>query len=147
MPAKIGASIGFNLPLYLMTNLHRTAEAFFTFWVLSFSCLMAMSMFFRCIGSMGRTHDQIMVPIGLVIMLCIIYAGFIVPVPYMKPWLSWFRWLDPVAFAFESLVINEVSTLGLGCHIHTKRSSFKTDDSNAPGSYLQVQCTVRYRKR
>lgn len=111
MPAKIAASISFNLPLYFMTNLRRSADAFFTFWLISFACLMAMSMFFRCIGSIGHTHDQIMVPIGIAIMLCIIYAGFIIPVPYMKPWLSWFRWIDPVAYAFESLIINEVSTM------------------------------------
>jgi ATP-binding cassette subfamily G (WHITE) protein 2 (PDR) len=108
MPAKIAASLGFNITLYFMTNLRRTRDAFFTFWLLSFACLMAMSMFFRYIGSVGRTHDQIMVPIGIVIMLCIIYAGFIIPIPYMKPWLSWFRWIDPVAYAFESLIINEV---------------------------------------
>jgi ATP-binding cassette subfamily G (WHITE) protein 2 (PDR) len=111
MPAKLGASLGFNVTVYFMTNLNRSAEAFFTFWILSFSCLLAMSMFFRCQGSLGRTHDQIMVPIGMVIMLCITYAGFIIPVPYMKPWLSWFRRIDPVAYTFESLIINEVSTM------------------------------------
>jgi ATP-binding cassette subfamily G (WHITE) protein 2 (PDR) len=109
MPAKIAASLSYNVTLYFLTNLRRTGRAFFTFWLFSFACLMAMSMFFRCIGSMGRTHDQIMVPIGIIIMLCIIYSGFVIPIPYMKPWLSWFRWIDPVAYAFESLIINEAS--------------------------------------
>lgn len=111
IPAKVAASMTFNITLYFMTNLHSTVNAFFTYWLFSFACLMAMSMFFRCIGSIGRTHDQVMVPIGIAIMLCIVYAGFIIPVPSMKPWFSWFRRIDPVAYAFESLIINEVSAI------------------------------------
>lgn len=134
MPAKIGASLGFNVVIYFMANLNRSSQAFFTFWVLSFSCLMAMSMFFRCQGSIGRSHDQIMVPIGMVIMLCITYAGFIIPVPYMKPWLSWFRRINPVAYTFESLIINEVSKT------HLSTSSTKTVTVPRPSIYMYSVC-------
>jgi ABC-type multidrug transport system permease subunit len=108
LPAKLAASILFNLMLYMMTNLRRTPQHFFTFWVITFVCQMAMSMFYRCDGSMHRTLEASMVPVGVLVLLAIIYTGFVIPIPYMKPWLSWFRHVNPVAYAFESLVINEV---------------------------------------
>lgn len=108
LPAKFAASILFNLMLYMMTNLRRTPQHFFTFWFITFVCQMAMSMFYRCDGSMHRTLEASMVPVGVLVLLAIIYTGFVIPIPYMKPWLSWFRHINPVAYAFESLVINEV---------------------------------------
>jgi ATP-binding cassette subfamily G (WHITE) protein 2 (PDR) len=92
-----------------MVNLKRTAAAFFTFWLFAFVCLMTMSMFFRCVGSMGRTLTQVMVPFGVIMIAYITYAGFVIPVSYMQPWLRWVGYINPIAYAFESLMINEVS--------------------------------------
>ena len=43
------------------------------------------------------------------LMLLIVYTGFILPIPNMPVWLSWFRFISPTAYVFESLMINEVS--------------------------------------
>lgn len=110
MPSKIATSILFNLILYFITNLRRSASAFLVYWLFSFMCLMTMSMFFRCVGSIGRTFNQVMVPIGTSILLFIAYAGFVIPKSYMQAWLSWVRYLNPLAYTFESLMINEVSS-------------------------------------
>jgi ABC-type multidrug transport system permease subunit len=56
-----------------------------------------------------------MVPVGVLVMLAIIYTGFVIPIPYMKPWLGWFRHVNPVAYAFESLMINEFQGRSFGC--------------------------------
>jgi len=60
-PQKVAASILFNLVLYFMANLRRTPGAFFTFWIITFVCQIAMSMFYRCDGSMHRTLEASMV--------------------------------------------------------------------------------------
>lgn len=108
LPNKILTSIGFNLPIYFMTNLSRTPSAFFTFYLFSFTCLLTMSMFFRMVGSLSSTMDQSMAPVANLMLLFIIYAGFIIPAKYMHPWLSWLRWINPVSYTYESLMINEV---------------------------------------
>jgi ATP-binding cassette, subfamily G (WHITE), member 2, PDR len=110
LPAKFGASIMFHVTLYFMTNLRRTASAFFTYLCFMFFIVLTMSMVFRTLGSLSRTLEQTMAPASIVVLLCIVYTGFVIPVPYMKPWLSWFRRLNPMAYAFESLLINEVHT-------------------------------------
>ncbi|KAK8129110.1 abc transporter cdr4 [Apiospora sp. TS-2023a] len=115
LPAKLVTSIGFHATLYFMTNLRRTASAFFTYLVFMFFIVVTMSMVFRSLGSLSRTMEQTMAPASIVVLLCIVYTGFVIPVPYMKPWLSWFRRLNPMAYAYESLMINEFSNREFAC--------------------------------
>ena len=108
LPNKILTSLLFNIPLYLMTNLRRTPEAFFTYILFSFTCLLTMSMIFRTIGSVSRTLAWSMAPAAVLMLLLMIYTGFTLPLPYMNPWLRWFNYVNPVAYTFESLMVNEV---------------------------------------
>ncbi|KAK9476559.1 ABC-2 type transporter-domain-containing protein [Lipomyces japonicus] len=107
LPTKIAVCIAFNLIIYFMTNLRREPGAFFIFLLFSFSCVMAMSMIFRTIASLSRTISQAMTPAGILILVLVIYTGFTVPTAYMKPWFRWLNYLDPIGYAFESLMINE----------------------------------------
>lgn len=52
--------------------------------------------------------EQTTAPTCILVLLAVIYAGFVVPVPYMVGWLQWFRRVNPIAYAYESLMINEV---------------------------------------
>ena len=108
LPNKILTSVFFNLTLYFLTNLRRTPGAFFTFYLFSFTCVLAMSMVFRTIGAVSRSLAQAMAPAAVFILALVIYTGFAVPIRDMHPWFRWINYLDPVAYAFESLMINEV---------------------------------------
>lgn len=108
LPNKLIISVLFHLPVYFLTNLRRSASAFFTYWILSFVTVLVMSMVFRSIGSLSRTIEQTSAPSSTLIVLTIIYTGFVIPPSYMKPWLAWFRWVNPMAYTYESLMINEV---------------------------------------
>ncbi|KAK4183910.1 ABC transporter CDR4 [Podospora australis] len=107
LPNKVFTSLGFNMAIYFMTNLRRTPDAFFVFYIFSFTCLLTMSMFFRMVGSLSRTMEQSMAPVANAMLLFIIYAGFVIPTRYMHPWLGWIRWINPIGYAYESLMINE----------------------------------------
>ncbi|KAF3069069.1 ABC transporter CDR4 [Daldinia childiae] len=107
IPNKVLTSVGFNLSIYFMANLRRTPGGFFTFYLFSFTCLLTMSMFFRMVGSLSRTIEQSMAPVANLMLLFIIYAGFVIPAKYMHPWFGWIRWINPIGYAYESLMINE----------------------------------------
>lgn len=109
LPNKLATCIMFNVALYFMTNLRRTAGAFFTYMLFVFATVLTMSMFFRTVGSLSKTLDQTMVPCSMVIIVFSCYTGFIIPVKDMVPWLAWLRRLNPIAYAYESLMVNEVS--------------------------------------
>lgn len=108
LPNKVATSILFNVCVYFMTNLRRTSTGFFIFYLFVFLTIMTMSMFFRMVGSLSKTIEQTMAPMAVVILIFIVYTGFVVPVNDMVHWLSWLRLLNPMAFAYESLMINEV---------------------------------------
>ena len=48
-----------------------------------------------------------MAPAAVLILALIIYTGFTVPIRDMHPWFRWINYIDPVAYAFEALMINE----------------------------------------
>ena len=66
-------------------------------------------MLFRSIGALSRTLAGAMAPAAVFILALVIYTGFTVPIRDMHPWFRWINYLDPVAYAFESLMINEFS--------------------------------------
>ncbi|KAF1849694.1 pleiotropic drug resistance protein, ABC superfamily [Cucurbitaria berberidis CBS 394.84] len=115
LPNKVATCIFFNTTLYFMSNLRRTAGAFFTYMVFMFATILAMSMFFRMVGSLSSTLEQTMVPVSMVILIFSAYTGFIIPVKDMISWLSWLRRLNPIAFAYESLMINEFAGRSFTC--------------------------------
>lgn len=109
LPAKVITAIAFNLILYFMTGLRRTPGAFFTFFLFSFTCTLVMSNIFRFIGSMSRTQARAMVPASIFMQALMIYTGFTIPIRDMHPWFRWINYINPIAYAFESLMVNEFS--------------------------------------
>lgn len=109
MPYKILNAVTFNLPLYFMTNLRREPGAFFFFLLISFTMTLTMSMLFRGVASVSRTLEQALAPAGLAILALVIYTGFAIPTTYMLGWARWINYINPVAYGFEALMINEFS--------------------------------------
>jgi ABC-type multidrug transport system permease subunit/ABC-type multidrug transport system ATPase subunit len=115
MPYKVTNTIIFNITLYFMTGLRREAGAFFYFLLISFFTVLTMSMMFRTIASTSRTLSQAMVPAAIIILILVIFTGFAIPINYMLGWCRWLNYLDPLAYAFESLVLNEFHNVNFIC--------------------------------
>ncbi|OXV06101.1 hypothetical protein Egran_06131 [Elaphomyces granulatus] len=115
LPAKILVALFFNIVLYFMTNLRRTPGHFFVFFLFSFTITLTMSNLFRAIGAMSRTQAQAMVPAAIFMLAMIIYTGFTIPIVDMHPWFRWINYLDPIAYAFEAIMVNEFSGRQFPC--------------------------------
>ncbi len=98
-----------------MTNLRRTPSAFFTFLLFSFSVTMALSMFYRTQGAASRTLAAALCPAAIFTLAMMIYTGFVIPIGDMHPWLRWINYIDPIAYAFEALMINEFDGRDFKC--------------------------------
>ncbi|KAL7948144.1 ABC-2 type transporter domain-containing protein [Trichoderma barbatum] len=116
MPYKISNAICYNLILYFMTNLNRDPGAFFFFLFVSFLMVLAMSGIFRSIAALSRTLSQAMVPASILILAMVLFTGFVIPVDYMLGWCRWINYLDPVAYGFEALMINEFHNRVFECN-------------------------------
>ncbi|KAH7265415.1 ABC-2 type transporter-domain-containing protein [Fusarium redolens] len=116
MPYKIANTIVFNITLYFMTNLKREPGAFFFFILMSFVVVLVMSMIFRTIASATRSLFQALVPAAILILDLVIFTGFVIPKRYMLGWCKWLYWIDPIAYAFEAVVVNEFHNRDYTCN-------------------------------
>jgi ATP-binding cassette subfamily G (WHITE) protein 2 (PDR) len=106
----------------VMANLRREPGAFFFFLLVAFTMTLSMSMFFRLFASITKTIEQALAPSSIILLLLVLYTGFAIPVHYMRGyvlpglnptfanicrWASWVRWLNPVSYGFESVMVNE----------------------------------------
>ncbi|KAK7425746.1 Multidrug resistance protein [Neonectria magnoliae] len=107
LPYKIVNAILLNTIMYFMGNLHREPGPFFFFLLMSFTMTLAMSMMFRLIGSVTKSVSQALAPASIILLAIALYTGFAIPPQYMKPWLGWIRWINPIFYGLESLILNE----------------------------------------
>lgn len=56
-----------------------------------------------------------MVPASILILAMVMFTGFVIPVDYMLGWCRWINYLDPVAYGFEALMVNEFSGRQFKC--------------------------------
>jgi ATP-binding cassette subfamily G (WHITE) protein 2 (PDR) len=67
-----------------------------------------MSQIYRSIAASTKTVSQALAIAGVVTLAIVIYTGFVIPRPLMHPWFKWISWINPVAYAFEGLFVNEL---------------------------------------
>ncbi|KAM0432459.1 hypothetical protein ACHAQK_009684 [Fusarium lateritium] len=116
LPYKILNALFFNLTLYFMTNLRREPGAFFFFLFITFLVTICMSMIFRTIASASRTLSQAMVPTAILILAMVTFTGFIIQIDYMLGWCRWINYVNPLGYAFESLMVNEFHNRQFQCN-------------------------------
>jgi len=105
----------FDIVVYFMTNLGRTASQFFisllALWILT----MTMYSFFRAVGAWVPSLDVATRITGVAIQALVVYTGYLIPPTKMHPWFKWLQYINPVAYAFEILMVNQFDTLAIQC--------------------------------
>ncbi|KAE8150955.1 ABC-2 type transporter-domain-containing protein [Aspergillus avenaceus] len=105
----------FELIVYFMSNLSRTASQFFINFLFIFILTMTMYSFFRAIGALCGSLDIATRLTGVAIQALVVYTGYLIPPWKMHPWLKWLIWINPVQYAFEGVMSNEFYNLDLQC--------------------------------
>jgi len=139
IPNNIILTTSFNLPVYFLSNMRRTPQAFLTFYAFAFATLVAGSMLFRLIAICSRTLSSSVAPGANFVLLLVAYTGFVIPIQDMHSWLRWFAYIDPVGYAFESLMINEFSGQKFPCRSFVPQGTAYTETPHmctVPGSTL-----------
>ncbi|KAF2706423.1 hypothetical protein K504DRAFT_413352 [Pleomassaria siparia CBS 279.74] len=105
----------FDIVVYFMAGLQRTASQFFISLLFLWIITMTMYAFFRSIGALVGSLDMATRITGVAIQGLIVYTGYLIPPSKMHPWFSWLRWINPVQYGFEALLANEFYNLELEC--------------------------------
>lgn len=105
----------FNIIVYFMSNLSRSAGGFFTYHLLNYLAYLSMQGFFRTFGLVCRNFDHAFRMATFFIPNFIEYSGYILPVDSMKRWLFWIFYLNPVAYAWSGCMENEFMRISMTC--------------------------------
>ncbi|KAH3686735.1 hypothetical protein WICPIJ_002278 [Wickerhamomyces pijperi] len=115
IPFKIMTSLFFNLIYYFMVNFRREPGRFFFYLMVNLTATFSMSHLFRLTGSAASSLAEAITPAHLLLLALVIFVGFVIPVNYMLSWSRWINYINPLAYAFESLLANEFSGVDYDC--------------------------------
>ncbi|KAF4631295.1 hypothetical protein G7Y89_g6838 [Cudoniella acicularis] len=115
IPVKFAIATCFNIILYFLAGLRREPSQFFIFFLFNFVAILTMSQIYRSIAASTKTVSQALALAGVVTLAIVIYTGFVIPRPLMHPWFKWISWINPVAYAFEGLFVNELHGRQFAC--------------------------------
>ncbi|EDU40824.1 ABC drug exporter AtrF [Pyrenophora tritici-repentis] len=115
VPLVLIQVIIFDVVVYFMANLSRTASQFFISVLFLWIITMTMYAFFRAIGSLVGSLDVATRITGVAVQALVVYTGYLIPPRKMHPWFSWLRWVNPIQYGFEGLLTNEFYNLEIDC--------------------------------
>ncbi|KAI4853488.1 hypothetical protein E4T44_00808 [Aureobasidium sp. EXF-8845] len=105
----------FSIVLYFMTSLRQSADAFFTYWIVIIATTMCITAMFRSIGAAFGSFDGASKVSGLLFTAFVLFAGYQIPFPHMHGWSKWIFWINPLSYAFEALMSNELHAQLIEC--------------------------------
>ncbi|KAK7210850.1 hypothetical protein V2G26_018028 [Clonostachys chloroleuca] len=108
-------TISYNIPQYFLTGFQYDAGKFLTWFLVLYVENMALSMIFRTVGILSKSMSWAVLPVGVIFNLGVIYTGLYIPPPQMQGWLFWIKYINPLYYSWESIVVNEFSNLEYQC--------------------------------
>ncbi|KAI2628522.1 ABC-2 type transporter-domain-containing protein [Hypoxylon sp. NC1633] len=105
----------FSIIVYFMTNLTRTAGAFFTFYLLILVGNIAMTLYFRIIGCLSPDFDYAIKFAVVTVTLFILTSGYLIQYQSQQVWLRWIFWINALGLSFASLMANEFGNNEMQC--------------------------------
>ena len=114
-PIKLVSGVVFNTTLYFLSDLRYEPGPFFVFFLFTFMSVLCMSQIFRTVAAASKTMTQALAVAGVVLLAAVIYTGYVIPRPNMHPWFGWIFWINPLSYAYESLIVNEFHHRNFPC--------------------------------
>lgn len=105
----------YNVIIYFMTGLHRSAGAFWTFQLISYMTFLTMQGFFRAFGLCFQNFDSAFRITVIFVPNLIQYSGYLIPENLMKKWLFWIYYINPLSYSWAALMESEFSRISLVC--------------------------------
>ncbi|KIW81857.1 hypothetical protein Z517_04883 [Fonsecaea pedrosoi CBS 271.37] len=128
LPIKFCTTTVFNIILYFLAGLRYEASNFFIFFLFNFMAMLTMSAIFRTTAAVTKTISAALAIAGVMVLWIVIYTGFTMQRSFMHPWFKWSSWINPIAYAFEALLVNEVHGRRFPCAPTSLVPPYGTDD-------------------
>lgn len=97
----------FGTILYWMVGLDATLERFLVFISILFTFSVLMNQMLAVFAAVAPTKSTVQVMCACLLLLCILFGGFIVPPNVIPNYYEWVYWWNPFAWAYRALLVNE----------------------------------------
>lgn len=121
IPSKLIIAVCFNIIFYFLVDFRRNGGVFFFYLLINIVAVFSMSHLFRCVGSLTKTLSEAMVPASMLLLALSMYTGFAIPKKEILRWSKWIWYINPLAYLFESLLINEFHGIKFPCAEYVPR--------------------------
>ncbi|KAK7732557.1 hypothetical protein SLS53_008444 [Cytospora paraplurivora] len=105
----------FEIPYYFMVSFRMEASGFFTQWFVLILITLCLTSFFRMVGAWCKHFGLASQISGWSMMVLMVYAGYLIPVPKMHVWFRWISYINPVTYAYNALVGSDIAPLVMEC--------------------------------
>ncbi|KAJ3100384.1 hypothetical protein HDU97_002259 [Phlyctochytrium planicorne] len=105
----------FSVVLYNMVGLQASVPRFFFFYLTLVISSQAFGVLIKIIGNSVATKEAGNQFSGTVLILCVLYNGYMIVRQDMVPWFGWIYHVNPLSYGFRSLMLNEFDGLQLDC--------------------------------
>ncbi|KAJ3318348.1 hypothetical protein HDU76_000852 [Blyttiomyces sp. JEL0837] len=102
--------------VYWMAGLQGTVTKFFFFTLTLFITSQSFGLLIKAIANGSEDVHSAQRFSGIFLMLLVINTGYIVPQPSIHPWFIWVFWINPLAYGFKSLMLNEYMGISFSCN-------------------------------
>lgn len=123
VPTKLITAVCFNIVFYFLVKFRLNGGVFFFYFLINITGVFAMSHLFRCVGSLTKTLAEAMVPASMLLLALSMYTGFAIPKKNLLGWSKWIWYINPLAYLFESLMVNEFHDVHFSCNSYVPSGS------------------------
>lgn len=115
LPVVAANSITFLIVLYFLTNMKREAGPFFINLLFLYLLQYCMLSLFRGISSISNAISMAQSIAGFFILVMLLYSSYMIQRPDMKVWFKWISYVNPILYAFESMIATEFHGRKMDC--------------------------------
>ncbi|KAH7886334.1 pleiotropic drug resistance ABC transporter [Phlebopus sp. FC_14] len=105
----------FDVVIYFMPKLARSAGGFWTFHLFVYLAYLTMQGFFRTFGLLCANFDSAFRLATFFLPNMVQYCGYMIPTFSMKRWLFWIYYINPLSYAWAGAMENEFMRVTLTC--------------------------------
>lgn len=115
IPVSLFITFFFVLVIYFLSNLAREAGKFFLVVLFVFMLQLIMLSLFRAIASFTSSPAAANAVAGIGILATLTYSSYMIQRPSMHPWFKWISYINPILYAFESMIASEFHGRRMEC--------------------------------
>lgn len=125
-----------SIPVYWVTNLRPTAEAFFLFSIMYYLTISTAQSLGLLLSAIFPSLQMALVVTPAISVFTMIVAGYYIPLSNMSAWMSWSKYISFCTYGYSSLLVIEFDGRDIPCAVDNVVSIGNSATCPLPGKEI-----------